>query len=55
MSVAWTGSRPPPIAMFSFTMIGRHQAVVFGGKLARGINLDCYIFNLATVVSASQI
>jgi len=43
------------MAGFSFTMISSHQAIVFGGKLARGINADYYIFDFATKVGASRI
>ena len=46
------GSRPPPCALFSLTMIDEERAVMFGGK---DCNLKCfndvYMLHMSTMVS----
>ena len=40
------GSRPPPCAYFSLTMIDEEHAVMFGG-----LSVDVYVLHLPTMVS----
>ena len=48
-SITCTGTRPPPCAAFSLTMIDNHRAALFGGTQAGCIN-DAYTLDLATMV-----
>ena len=43
------GSRPPPCAYFSLTMIDEEHAVMFGGLT--GCSADVYVLHLPTMVS----
>ena len=46
------GSRPPPCAYFSLTMIDEEHAVMFGGySLGSGRSADVYVLHLPTMVS----
>ena len=49
-SITCTGTRPPPCASFSLTMIDNHQAMLFGGMQAGNISNDAYTLDLATMV-----
>ena len=46
------GSRPPPCAGFSLTMIDEERAVMFGGEDRRDYILnDVYVLHMSTMVS----
>ena len=46
------GSRPPPCAYFSLTMIDEEHAVMFGGwSPGSGCSTDVYVLHLPTMVS----
>ena len=46
-----SGTRPPPCAAFSFTMIDGHHAVLFGGyQTGIGKSNDAFILDLTTMV-----
>ena len=49
-----SGTRPPPCAAFTLTMIDNHRAVLFGGD-HRGVTTnDVYIIDLTRMVSGVQ-
>ena len=45
------GSRPPPCANFSLTMIDAERAVMFGGNYRMVYLNDVYILHMSTMVS----
>ena len=47
------GERPPPCSSFTFTMVDKHRAVLFGGyQYDRRCRVnDVYLFNLRDMVS----
>ena len=52
-SPAVSGTRPPPCAAFSLTMVDDHHAVMFGGRHHTGQRRnDVYTLDLARMVSA---
>ena len=45
------GSRPPPCANFSLTMIDAEHAVMFGGNYRMVYLNDVYVLHMSTMVS----
>ena len=47
-----SGTRPPPCAGFSLTMVDDHRAILFGGyQPGRGKSNDVYVLDLSRMVS----
>ena len=51
-SPAVTGTKPPPLADFSFTKVDSRRAVVYGGVTGRKQSADAYVFELDKWVRA---
>ena len=51
-SPAVTGTKPPPLALFSFTKVDNRRAVVYGGITGGGRSGDAYVLELDKWVRA---
>ena len=51
-SPAVTGTKPPPLSMFSFTKVDSRRAVVYGGWTGGGRSGDAYVLELDKWVCA---
>ena len=51
-SPAVTGTKPPPLAAFSFTKVDSRRAVVYGGQAGVKMYGDAYILELDKWVCA---
>ena len=51
-SPAVTGTKPPPLAGFSFTKVDSRRAVVYGGMVDLDISDDAYVLELDKWVRA---
>ena len=46
LSPAVTGTKPPPLSLFSFTKVDSRRAVMYGGATGRGSSGDAYVLEL---------
>ena len=51
-SPAVTGTKPPPLSLFSFTKVDSRRAVVHGGTTVGQISGDAYVLELDKWVRA---